>query len=180
MSEPYISDPFIGEIRIFGGMYAPEGWAVCDGSLLGVSEFPKLYSILGTNFGGDGRVRFGLPDLSGCVPMHPGQTPGGIRHVFGERGGAEESIVYADQLPPHTHQLQASRVPADDRDPQGHALGHAIDWFSSDEPENLVEMAPSCIGTTGGQQPHPNIQPSLVLRFIIALHGEYPQRPPEE
>lgn len=180
MSDSYISDPFLGEIRIFGGPFVPKGWTLCDGSLLRVSEYPRLYAILGTNFGGDGRVTFGVPDLSGCVPMHPGQTPGGTHHVFGERGGADDSTVFENQLPSHTHQLHATRVPADDRDPQGRALAEAIDWYSSDEPENLVAMAPACIGTTGGQQPHPNIQPSLVVRFIMALEGEYPQRPNEE
>lgn len=163
-----MADPFIGEIRMFGGNFPPQGWAFCNGQLLSVTENPPLFALLGTTYGGDGTNTFALPDLRGRLPLHQG---GG--HTLGQPGGAEAVTLTTAQIPSHTHTWQASPAPSEGTDPRGALLGGA-DIYSAPNARKAVLMAPSTIGATGGSQPHDNVQPYQCLSFIIALQGIYP------
>lgn len=167
-------DPFIGEIRLFAGNFAPRGWAFCDGFLLPIAQNTALFSILGTSFGGDGRTTFGLPDLRGRVPVHPGTGPGLTTRSLGEKGGSETAALTIDQMPGHGHRVTASSTRGDSADP-------ANNVFAGDPDEPYIAsgteaMSAATIQSTGGGQPHANVQPFLGLHFIIALVGIYPSR----
>ena len=166
-----MSEPFLGEIIMFGGNFAPNGWAVCDGQLLSISSNPTLFSILGTAFGGDGRTTFGLPDLRGRVPVHPATTGLGVK------GGAETVTLNASQLPVHTHSVQAASAAATSGDPTGNVLAQFSTATNvSGDPTNLVATDPAAVANTGGGQSHTNLQPFLAVSFIIALSGLFPSR----
>jgi microcystin-dependent protein len=172
-----VSEPYLAEIRLVGFTYPPRGWAECNGQLLSIAQNQALFSLLGTTYGGDGRVTFALPDLRGRIPLHFGQGPGLSNYTQGQVGGEEAVTLNISQLPAHTHTPPAANNnPGPDNSPQGEF------WAASDQSDNIyaatanAAMAPGAIGNTGGSQPHPNIQPSLVLMFIIALQGIYPSR----
>ncbi|MGK7909047.1 MAG: phage tail protein [Synechococcus sp.] len=177
-----MADPFIGEIRIFAGNFAPRDWAFCDGSLLQVDQNTALFSILGTTYGGNGRTTFGLPDLQGRVPMHAGTGPGLTQRRLGEKGGAETQAFTDAQMPSHTHAEvavpQNRRTSSGTTTPTNHALGLIDD--SQDiygDPNNLVAMASASIASTGGgSESRSNMQPFLAVNYVIALTGTYPQR----
>ena len=173
-----MADPFVAEIRMFAGNFAPRGWAFCNGQVLQISQNTALFSLLGTTYGGDGRTTFGLPNLQGRAPMHPGQGPGLSMHVLGEMGG--EAAVQVDRLsmPSHTHNLMASGSPASGRDPTNNPLARSGggNAYQSNVNQNVVNMAGQAVGPTGGSQPHNNMQPYLGLTFIIALQGIFPPR----
>jgi microcystin-dependent protein len=171
-----MSEPFVGEIRMFGGNFAPQGWALCDGQLLPVSQNDALFSLLGTIYGGDGRTTFGLPDLRGRIPIHAGQGPGLGPYPLGAKGGAEAVTVTANQLPLHSHPVQASPALATLGNPGGAVLAEtrSDDLYLDDVP--AVDMAPTSVGAAGGSQPHTNLQPFLCVTFVIALFGIYPSR----
>lgn len=172
-----MSDPFIAEIKIFAGNFAPRGWAFCDGQLLQISQNTALFSLVGTTYGGDGRTTFGLPDIQGRLVMGPGSGPGLTPRLLGERAGAETATLGASQLPSHTHPaVGAHPVPADDDDPQGKALAATPGANVYGAPASLVDMASDSLTTTGGTDAHSNMQPYLALHYIIALVGLFPSR----
>lgn len=171
-----MSEPYVGEIRMFAGNFAPRGWALCDGQLLAVSQNDALFSLLGTIYGGDGRTTFGLPDLRGRLPMHAGDGPGLSQRRLGAKGGAESVTLNVNQLPSHTHQLKASDNVAGRTDPANNVLGRStnIDLYTGDPPD--VNAAATAIGAVGGSQSHSNLMPFLCINFILALFGIYPPR----
>ncbi len=170
-----MSEPFVGEIRMFAGNYAPRGWAFCDGQLLAVSQNDALFSLLGTVYGGDGRTTFGLPDLRGRVPIHPGTGPGLSPVRQGQKGGQEDVTLTVNQLPSHNHSYGASSGAAQNTAPSGTALASpTADIYAN--ATSLAAMAGDMIPRVGGGQSHTNLQPFLCINFIIALFGIYPSR----
>lgn len=178
-----MSEPFIAEIRIFAGNFAPRGWAFCNGQLLPVSQNTALFSLIGTTYGGDGRTTTALPNLKGRAAMHPGRGPGLTSRRLGERGGTETVTLTEAQIPSHQHSLIAdnhaggiSGGGANTPDPAGHYMAStsASGQFYADGSSNLSPMNPT--SNTGGSQAHNNLQPLIVINFIIALVGLYPSR----
>jgi len=171
-----MSEPFVGQITMFAGNFAPQGWAFCDGQLLAVSQNDALFSLLGTIYGGDGRTTFGLPDLRGRVPIHQGTGPGMTGRVIGAKSGTETQAVATAHLPPHNHPFHASTDYAGDLSPAGNvtatSTGAAL-YGGSGAAQDLNAQA---ITNTGGSQPHNNLMPFLCIHFIIALFGVYPSR----
>ncbi|MEE4377891.1 MAG: tail fiber protein [Candidatus Competibacteraceae bacterium] len=173
-----MSEPFVAEIRIFAGNFAPRGWAFCDGQLLPVSQNTALFSLIGTTYGGDGRSTTALPDLQGRAPMQPGRGPGLTDRRLGQRGGVEMVTLTEAQMPNHDHTLRAADRRADSGTPVGHTLSEPRDGnlYQTNTSSNLVPMADQALPNTGGSQAHNNLQPFLVMNFIIALVGLYPSR----
>jgi len=171
-----MSEPFVGEIRMFAGNFAPRGWAFCDGQLLAVSQNDALFSLLGTIYGGDGRTTFGLPDLRGRLPIHAGHGPGLSERRLGAKGGAEKVTLTVNQLPSHGHPLHASTDLAQSPDPNDNVTAQStlVDLYVI-EPQS-VNMASSSITNVGGSRSHTNLMPFLCIHFIIALFGIYPSR----
>ena len=178
-------EPFIGQIMMFGGNFAPRGWALCDGSLLSISQNQALFSILGTTYGGDGRTTFGLPDLRGRVPMHPGSGPGLTTRTLGQKSGTETNTLTESQLPSHTHTASGTVSPqckngsGDDSNPKdaypaGATTDHVCRNSQSNDGRIYPYLLPSVI-RCGGQSVN-NIQPFQCVNFIIALVGTYPSR----
>ena len=169
-----MSEPFVAEIKIFAGNFAPRNYAFCDGQLLQIAQNTALFSLIGTTYGGDGRTTMGLPDLRGRAPMHPGTGPGLTPRSIGQRSGVEQVVLSAAQIPSHSHAVQAASTSNTD-DPGGAVFGATENAFYGPA-GNLVAMAGSAVGATGGGQAHDNMQPFRVLNFIIALTGLYPSR----
>jgi microcystin-dependent protein len=170
-----MSNPFIGEIRLFAGNFAPQGWALCNGQLMAISQNTALFSLLGTTYGGNGQTTFALPDLRGRVPVHRGQGPGLTPRTQGEQSGSETVTLLSTQMPAHSHALRASTVAATGSTPAGALLG-ATSVNSYDNSAAGVPMAAGAIGSTGGSQPHDNMAPTLALNYIISLFGIFPSR----
>jgi microcystin-dependent protein len=170
-----MSEPFVGEIRMFAGNFAPRGWAFCDGQLLAVSQNDALFSLLGTIYGGDGRTTFGLPDLRGRIPIHAGHGPGLSERRLGAKSGEEKVTLTVNQLPSHGHPLHATQTTADNRQPIGLAPATSTGQVYSEifDPQT---MSPEAISKTGGSRSHTNLMPFLCIHFIIALVGIYPSR----
>lgn len=164
-----MAEPFIGEIRQFPFNYAPKGWAQCNGQLLAINQNQALFSILGTTYGGDGRVTFALPNLQGRVPVHPGQ---GVQ--FGEIGGEEAHTLTINEIPQHTHQAVGGSDAATAA-PSGKTWGTSSSVQPFAAQANTI-MSPKAIAPTGGSQPHNNMQPYTVVNFCIALQGIFPSR----
>ena len=171
-----MSEPFVAEIRIFAGNFAPRGWAFCNGQLLPISQNTALFSLIGTTYGGDGRSTTALPDLPGRAPMHPGRGPGLTDRRLGERGGVETVTLTEAQMPNHTHPLQAAAEPADRPAPSGAVLARAVGAAPYGADTGHVAMADGALTPSGGSQAHNNLQPFLAINFIIALVGLYPSR----
>ncbi|MEM1181031.1 MAG: tail fiber protein [Acidobacteriota bacterium] len=172
-----MSEPFVGEVRMFAGNFAPRGWAFCDGQLLAVSQNDALFSLLGTIYGGDGRTTFGLPDLRGRVPIHPGSGPGLSPRRLGAKAGSEKETLTVNQLPSHTHDWRVSNAAATERLPTGGAYAqHAASDFYKQNPATSVNMNAAVISGIGGSRSHSNLMPFLCINFIIALFGIYPSR----
>ncbi len=171
-----MANPYIGEIRLFGGNFAPNGWAFCQGQLVAISENVTLFSLIGTTYGGDGQTTFALPDLRGRVPVHQGQGPGLSPRMMGELGGSETVTLSAAQMPPHTHTLMASSATANAATgPSGGLLAAtAINVYGTSPPTQ--PMAAAAITPTGGGQAHDNMAPYLAVNYIISLFGIYPQQ----
>lgn len=171
-----MSEPFVGEIRMFAGNFAPRGWAFCDGQLLAVSQNDALFSLLGTIYGGDGHTTFGLPDLRGRLPIHAGHGPGLSERRLGAKAGAEEVTLTVNQLPSHHHTLNASSTAATGNSPQDAFVGDSpsVDVFTESAPS--LNMNTEAISKVGGSQSHTNLMPFLCVNFIIALVGIYPSR----
>lgn len=170
-----MSQPFIGEVRMFGGNFAPRGWAFCNGQLLPISGNDTLFALIGTTYGGDGQNTFALPNLQGRLPMHMGNG-GGTSVVIGETGGTEAVTVTVSQMPLHTHPLQASTASGTSAAPANNVLAgsSAVKVYKTGTPVNA--LAPQAITNTVGSQPHSNIQPYQCINFIIALEGIFPSR----
>lgn len=172
-----MSDPFVAEIRIFAGNFAPRGWAFCDGQLLPVAQNTALFSLIGTTYGGDGRSTTALPDLQGRAAMHAGRGPGLTDRRLGERGGAEAVTLSEQQIPSHRHDWNVSARTANENDPDGsNQLAGSSGANLYGAPQSMVDLSEQAVGTSGGSQAHNNMQPSLAMNFIIALDGLYPSR----
>lgn len=168
-----MTDPFIGEIRMIGADFAPKDWALCNGQLLSINENQTLYSLLGTTFGGDGRVTFSLPDLRGRAPVHP-DTSAGLAQ--GTRQGAEQVTLNVAEMAAHTHSCNAQSTPTTKRNPDDGAQLAQTNYSLYTTPENLTSMAQSGVTHTGPGQSHYNVQPSSTINYIISLSGLYPSR----
>lgn len=173
-----MADPFVAEIRMFAGNFAPKGWAYCNGQVLPISQNTALFTLLGTTYGGDGKTTFALPDLQGRVPMHPGNGPGLTGRVLGENGGNETVTLLPSEMPAHTHAVSmgAFAAAATTTNPQNQLPAQTAE-NSYSQTGTPVDMAPGTLAVSGGGQSHNNLQPYLVLNFIIALQGVFPQRP---
>ncbi len=171
-----MSEPFVGEIRMFAGNFAPRGWAYCDGQLLAVSQNDALFSLLGTIYGGDGRTTFGLPDLRGRIPIHAGTGPGLSPRRLGAKSGAENETLTTNQLASHTHDWNASTAAATGSAPAGKVLADPTPVRMFRAVDQNADLASGKIINTGGGQPHTNLMPTLCIHFIIALVGIYPSR----
>lgn len=168
-----MAQPFIGEIRMFAGNFAPAGWAFCDGQLLPISENDALFVLLGTTYGGDGQETFALPNLQSRVPLHCGTGPAGSTYQLGESGGVEQVTLTTSQIPSHSHALLAADAPATATSPGGSLPAEASKRFYV-APSSLVAASPLAIAPSGGSQPHENVQPFLCVNFIISLFGVFP------
>jgi microcystin-dependent protein len=172
-----MSSPFIGEIRMFAGNFAPRGWAFCDGHLVPISENTALFALLGTTYGGDGQTTFALPDLRSRVPIHQGQAPGLSSYVLGESVGQEQVALTPGQLPAHFHEFVSTAAPTRDT-PAGNVLGGSASgpsMFASGTTNNVTLNSNASL-PAGGNQPHTNIMPYLCTSFIISLFGIFPSR----
>jgi microcystin-dependent protein len=163
-----MAEPFLSEIRIMSFVFAPKGWALCNGQLLPINQNQPLFSLLGTTFGGDGRVNFALPDLRARTPIHVGSG-----HTLGERAGEQAHTLSIAELPTHTHVLNASTTTGTLIIPGGNSLGVTPNQIYT-QVADLTSMSPSTIGNVGGSQAHLNMQPFLTLSFCIALQGIFP------
>jgi microcystin-dependent protein len=181
-----MSEPFLGQITVYPYTFPPYGWLDCAGQLLPISQYAALFSLLGTAYGGNGTTTFGLPDLQGRVPVGQGQLAGGSNYAMGETDGAENVTLLIANMPAHNHGLTASTAKGSTNNPSGNILatplvgggrGPAADKGNIYNPAApATALAPSSIGLAGGSQPHNNIQPSLVLRYCIAITGTFPTR----
>lgn len=171
-----MSDPFIGEIRMFAGNFAPQGWATCDGQLMAIAQNDALFSLVGTTYGGDGQTTFGLPDLRGRLPLHMGQGPGLSNYPIGQSAGSESVTLTSPQLPAHSHTLLASGAAANNASPLGSLTAASSSSSIYGNAAPAVTMRADAVAPAGGSQPHDNLMPFLCLNFIIALEGIYPSR----
>jgi len=162
-----MAEPFLSEVRIMSFVFAPKGWALCNGQLLPINQNQALFSLLGTTFGGDGRVNFALPDLRGRTPIHVGSG-----HTLGEKGGEQAHTLSIAEIPTHTHVLSGSGANAAVNSPAGNSLANTTALYHS--PTSLTTLNPGSVGNVGGSQAHLNMQPFLTLSFCIALQGIFP------
>jgi microcystin-dependent protein len=172
-----MSQPFVGEIRMFGGNFAPAGWAFCDGALIPISENETLFNLIGTTYGGDGQQTFALPDLQGRIPIHAGQGPNITQNYqLGEKAGTESVTLTTQTTPIHTHTLIGSTANATDPNPGGNIIASStvLKPYLVDFTNN--NLASSSVSLVGGNQPHDNMMPFLVVSFIISLFGIFPHQ----
>jgi microcystin-dependent protein len=170
-------NPFIGEIKMFAGNFAPRTWAFCDGQLLAISQNSALFSILGTTYGGDGRTTFGLPDLRGRAAIGPRSGPGLSHYDLGQKGGVETVALTTNQMPAHNHYIRAVTSAGNSPSPSGRLLADSAAFdneFSNATPN--TSMSSTMVANEGGSLAHENRQPFLALNYIIALFGVYPSR----
>ena len=175
-----MSDPFIGEIRMFAGTFAPRDWALCDNQLIAISQNEALFSLLGVIYGGDGRTTFALPGMRGRQPVHMGAGPGLTSRTIGQRiGVVTVALNKVEYLPSHNHPVLASNNNSDKVDPAGNTLGVDSDgqaYFQETDQSQIKPLIDTSIGNSGSSQPHANMGPYLTITFIIALKGTYPSR----
>jgi len=168
-----MAQPYVGEIRMFAGNFAPAGWMFCEGQLLPISEYETLFNLIGTTYGGDGQSTFALPDLRGRIPIHMGNG-----FTLAETGGVETVTLTVSQIPAHSHSALATNNPASSTAPQGQVL--ASGSVSSTQPYGTdaptAPLSPNTVGPVGGSQPHDNFQPYLCVDFIISLFGIFPSQ----
>jgi microcystin-dependent protein len=176
-----MSQPYVGQIIMFGGTFPPVGWMTCSGQLLPISEYETLFQLIGTTYGGDGQSTFGLPDLQGRVPIHQGQGSGLSSYIVGENGGVESVTLTTQQMPSHNHQAMTTALPGTtnvpgattflaDEGPKGITVVSTYGPFDA----NQTTLLPATVGLQGGSQPHENRQPVLAVTFCIALFGVFP------
>jgi microcystin-dependent protein len=167
-----MAEPFLSEIRIMSFVFAPKGWALCNGQLLPINQNQPLFALLGTTYGGDGRVNFALPDLRGRTPIHMGSG-----HTLGERGGEQAHTLSIAELPQHDHTLNVTLNQSTASNPtNAMILGKSAGQFVYSQPNNLQAMDPGVVSNVGGSQAHLNMQPFLTLSFCIALQGIFPSQ----
>lgn len=166
-----MAQPYVGEIRMFAGNFAPAGWMFCEGQLLPISEYETLFNLIGTTYGGDGQSTFALPDLRGRVPLHFGNG-----FTLAETGGVETVTLTVSQIPAHSHPMLATLNAGDQGNPGGFvaAQNAAVKLYIESDPD--ANAGPSTVGSTGGSQPHDNFQPYLCVDFIISLFGIFPSQ----
>lgn len=164
-----MAQPYVGEIRMFGGNFAPAGWMFCEGQLLPISENETLFQLIGTTYGGDGQATFALPDLRGRIPIHQGNG-----FILAETGGAEEITLTTNQMPSHTHAFLASTAGATATSPSGQVIAQSGQRAVYTEDVPTTNLSPNAISPVGGSQPHTNFQPYLCVDFIISLFGIFP------
>lgn len=164
-----MAQPYVGEIRMFAGNFAPAGWQFCQGQLMPISENETLFQLIGTTYGGDGQSTFALPDLRGRLPIHQGNG-----FILAETGGAEEITLTASQIPAHAHPMLASTAPATGNSPAGAVIGETVSINMQIEQAPNVSLNTVVVSATGGSQPHTNFQPYLCVNFIISLFGIFP------
>jgi microcystin-dependent protein len=172
-----MAQPYIGEIRMFAGNFAPAGWAFCSGQLVPISQNDAMFILLGTTYGGDGESTFALPNLQSRVPMHFGNGPDGVNYQLGEAAGVESVTLSTQQIPVHNHTLLGTSNPATETGPAGNLFGisaqveYGTTGLSADTAMNAQAISP-----VGGSQPHENCQPFLCINYIISLYGLFPQQ----
>ena len=164
-----MADPFLAEIRIMSFSFPPKGWALCDGQLLPINQNQALFSLLGTTYGGDGRVNFALPDLRSRVPIHEGNG-----HTLGERGGEQAHTLTSAELPTHIHTANASSSQGNSVVPTGAVLASPLNQTYRPQDNSLTGLIPGTVTNVGGSQAHQNMQPFLTVSFCIALQGIFP------
>lgn len=164
-----MAQPYVGEIRMFAGNFAPAGWMFCEGQLLPISEYETLFNLIGTTYGGDGQSTFALPDLRGRIPLHQGNN-----FILAETGGVEEVTLTTGQIPAHSHPLLASNDQANATTPQSNVGAAGLNTVTYYKDPPFVNLAPAAVSSVGGSQPHTNFQPYLCVDFIISLFGIYP------
>jgi microcystin-dependent protein len=170
-----MAQPYVGEIRMFAGNFAPNGWMFCDGQTLPISENETLFQLIGTTYGGDGQETFNLPNLQSRVPIHMGTGPGGTTYSIAEMAGTEQETLTVQQIPIHTHPWLASTADANNVEPVGGvpAVAQGDFYTTSFSP---IAMAAQSVTPAGGSQPHENVQPFLCINFIISLFGIFPSQ----
>ena len=169
--------PYVGEIRMFGGNYAPAGWMFCDGAQLAISENETLFILIGTTYGGDGQSTFALPDLRGRVPLHQGTNPStGSTFTLAEQAGVETVTLTTQQIPQHSHALVATTAIGTQPNPGGNLLANSQgpQPYIQEDPDNNLNA--QTLAAAGGSQPHENLQPFLGINFIISLFGTFPSQ----
>ena len=171
-----MSEPFLGEIRMFAGNFAPRGWAFCNGQLLSIAQNSALFAILGTTYGGNGQSTFALPNLQSRVPLHPGQGPGLSPYSLGQTGGSETVTLLTNQMPAHTHLVSASSSNGNTVSPQSAFPASNANNNRDYNTSANTTMSSQMISAAGGSQPHNNVQPYTCVNFIIALEGIFPSR----
>lgn len=181
-----MSTPYLGEMRIFAGNFAPRGWAFCAGQLISIAQYDALYALLGTTYGGDGQNTFALPDLRGRVAIGQGQAPGLSNYVLGQKSGTETVTLTTTQMPSHNHVLTAWNVDSTAPTPgPGLALSNPLDshtgvanlWYLNlNGGPNTPALAADTVMPSGGNQPHDNCAPTLIINYIIALEGVFPSQ----
>ena len=171
-----MGEPFVGEIRMFGGNFAPAGWAFCNGALLPISENETLFTLIGTTYGGDGQETFALPDLQGRAPVHAGQGPGiSQNYQLGEKGGVESVTLTVPQIPSHSHVMAASNANGQQPQPTNGFLAQTNPGFPYvAQSQPYAQLNANSVAPVGGSQPHENMAPFLTISFIISLFGVFP------
>lgn len=170
-----MSDPYIGEIRLVGFNFAPQGWALCDGQLLSIAENDALFTLIGTTYGGDGQSTFALPDFRSRIPIHQGTGSSGTNYTIGENGGTETVTLSVNQIPAHAHPAQAQSGAGNQAGPGGNIwASSSLNQYNSSAADS--DMNALAITSLGGSQPHDNMMPFLTINFVISLFGIYPSQ----
>jgi microcystin-dependent protein len=169
-----MSQPFLGEIRLFAGTFAPVEWHFCDGSLLPIDQYAALFNLIGTTYGGDGQNTFGLPDLCSRIPVHQG-TLSGVNYILGQRAGEENVTLAPNQMPIHSHPQNADANTATSSTPVNNVPAAGPKWYTNTLPPNQP-LHPNALALTGGNQSHPNLGPYVAVNYIICLNGIYPSQ----
>ena len=172
-----MAQPYVGEIRMFGGNFAPLGWMFCAGQLLPISEYETLFNLIGTTYGGDGQETFALPNMQGRIPVHMG-TNAGTTYQLGETYGVESVTLNIQQIPRHNHMMACNGQAAGAKSPNGAFLGRnaSTDGYSNDTSAGLQPLYANAIAPVGGSQPHDNMAPFLCVSYIISLFGIFPSQ----
>lgn len=169
-----MAQPYVGEIRMFAGNFAPAGWFFCDGALLPISEYETLFQLIGTTYGGDGQSTFALPNLSSRIPIHQGTLSGGSTYVIGQTGGVEEVTLTTSQIPAHSHAMVANGTVASSSIPDNNVYAATAGFDAYIAAPDGGTMPASTLGAAGGSQPHTNLQPFLCVNYIISMFGIFP------
>ncbi len=171
-----MGQPYVGEIRMFAGNFAPNGWMFCEGQTLPISENEVLFQLIGTTYGGDGEETFNLPNLASRIPIHMGTGPDGTTYQIGEAAGTEQETLTIQQIPNHSHPLTASTAVAQNPEVTAHVLAQSVAGFLYIEDVPDAPLAANAVAPAGGSQPHENTQPFLCINFIISLFGVFPSQ----